>query len=274
MFYLLFALTLAGPAAPGLAASAVGTPATAAPAVAAPRASAHTGIATVVKFSQQFVDGTSVVLTDDLHYDPGVDDFVDSAGQAYHGPDPFVAKLAEALHRIAAGGPKGRALIDRLENGGRTIEIAYGNHNDADMDDGAYIHWNPDCTDSAPDQAGGCERPAYVGLAHELAHIIDVWNGTVNRRTWRMLNTQQGGFIRVPYAELYATHVENQIRAENGLPLRVSYAGAIAGPEGVETRADGGSLLIRPGTRESLYFTADGSTTYHQLKRSQPAMTY
>lgn len=236
--------------------------------------SAHAGISTTVKFCEKFVDGTSVVLTDNLRYDPDAAKFLDSAGNAYGGPDPFVAQLSEALHRIAAGGPAGRALIEKLETSGRALEIAFGNHNDADMDEGTYVHWNPENTDSAPDQSGGCERPAYVGLAHELAHIIDVWQGTVNRHTWRTVNTSEGGWIHVPYAELFATNIENQVRAENHLPLRVSYAGAIAGPEGIQTRADGGSLLIRPGTRESLYFAADGSTTYHQLKRSQRALRY
>jgi hypothetical protein len=75
--------------------------------------------------------------------------------------------------------------------------------------------------------------------------------------------------IKVPYAELYATHIENKIRAENGIALRVSYATA-----GSDADRDLASLLIRPGTRESLYYNSTGHTDYRPLRRREEGERY
>lgn len=95
--------------------------------------------------------------------------------------------------------------------------------------------------------AGNETRPAYIGLGHEMAHIQDTWNGTIDNSTWV---TFPGVSIR--NAEKYATHVENQLRAENGIPLRTHYGidvstGTRAGLE--NTR------IIIPGTTMSNRYT-------------------
>lgn len=240
---------------------------------AAPRAF----VGTTAKVRRVYSDSTSVVVTTIYRY--GQDSlgnrvFLDSAGRPYAGNDTFVYRLAEALRRIEDGGATGRALVSYLEADTRMTQIVAGPRNEADMDLGEYVHWDPDGTISAPDQTGNTRRPAFVGLAHELAHICDVWRGTVNRRIWRVLPGDEENQIEVPYAELYATHIENKVRAENGLPLRVSYAGALIDGEGVRRYADAASLLLRPGTRESLYFTSDGRTAYRTLRRSERPEVY
>jgi hypothetical protein len=233
-------------------------------------------IQTRTKVLQTFPDGSSVILTTVYHFGPDGhdhDSFLDSAGHPYAGTDSFILRLTEDLRRIEAGGANGRDLIGWLEQDPRITEVARGGHNDADMDLGTYVHWDPDGTAGAPDDSGGSDRPAYIGLAHELSHIEDVWRGTVNRKIWKVL-PGEGGLIEVPYAELYATHIENLIRAENHLALRVSYASALLGPGGVRYFADRASLLLRPGTRQSLYFDCQGHTTYHTLGKREVAETY
>ncbi|TDX01975.1 M91 family zinc metallopeptidase [Dinghuibacter silviterrae] len=236
--------------------------------VAAPRPV----IETTVKVRKVFSDGTSVIQSTVYHYDYGR--FLDSLGRPYAGDDTFVLRLTRALREIEEGGPTGRDLVASLEQDPRSTQIAYGYLNEADMDRGEYVHWDPNGTLSAPDQAGYTHRPAFIGLAHELAHIYDVWRGTLNRHTWRVLPETDGVWVNVPYAELYATHIENKIRSENGIPLRMSYATAIDGDEGAQRYTDRASLLIRPGTRESLYFDCEGHTSYHALRKSEMAARY
>lgn len=71
----------------------------------------------------------------------------------------------------------------------------------------------------------------------------------------------------MPYAELYATHIENLIRAENGLALRISYAI-------YEARKDVSSFLLKPGTRQSLYFDCQGHTHYRPLRKGERPEIY
>jgi hypothetical protein len=89
-----------------------------------------------------------------------------------------------------------------------------------------------------------------------------------------VLPGEKDQLVEVPYAELYATHIENKIRAENGIPLRVSYGSGIFGPESVRHFVDAASLLLRPGTRQSLYYNCHGYTTYHKLTRREQPETY
>lgn len=62
-------------------------------------------------------------------------------------------------------------------------------------------------------------RPSFVGLGHELAHVQDSWAGTIDNGKW----TTVGG-TDIPKAEQYATFMENQIRQEHGLSKRTHYA--------------------------------------------------
>ena len=200
----------------------------------------------------------------------GREGFLDGAGVLYAGQDTFIARVTEALRAIGHEGETGRVLIAYLENAPDSTDIAISFINGADMENGAYVFWNPSCLGSAPDQRGDTIRPAFIGLAHELAHISDVWHGTINRNTWMKLPDEEGGYVTVSYAELYATHIENKIRSENGLPLRVSYAKVFFD----SWQRDVSSLLLKPGTRESLYFDREGHTAYRRLKRGEVPMVY
>lgn len=51
-------------------------------------------------------------------------------------------------------------------------------------ENGEYIKWNPNSTIGGLNKLGTQERPAFIGLGHEMAHIKDVWNGTYDNSTW------------------------------------------------------------------------------------------
>ena len=61
-------------------------------------------------------------------------------------------------------------------------------------------------------------RPQYVALAHELAHIEDLWKGSFDTSTW-----YNSGNTTIYNAEKYAVFKENQIRKEHNQPLRLYY---------------------------------------------------
>ncbi|PSL18771.1 DUF6443 domain-containing protein, partial [Chitinophaga ginsengisoli] len=152
----------------------------------------------------------------------GITGFVDSNGSLYTGDNKFAAQVTKALSDLETGGQTGRQLVADLSNlnTNKSVQIAQGQSNRADRQDGKYIHWNPASLTSAPDENGNINRSAFIGLAHEMAHIRDVWNNTINRNTWKTVTNGNGGNEAIPNAELYSTHIENLIRAENNVPLR------------------------------------------------------
>ncbi|PSL17323.1 hypothetical protein, partial [Chitinophaga ginsengisoli] len=77
-----------------------------------------------------------------------------------------------------------------------------------------------------------------------------------------------GGNEAIPNAELYSTHIENLIRAENNVPLRAFYGLDVSGAGDSSTR------LIKAGTRQSLYYDATGGTNYKMLSKKQIPYKY
>ncbi|MCT4613477.1 MAG: M91 family zinc metallopeptidase [Marinifilaceae bacterium] len=70
-----------------------------------------------------------------------------------------------------------------------------------------------------PTEEGLSKSPLHVAVGHEMAHRQDRINGTFSDKPWYKIS----GF-EIPEAEKYATHYENKIRAEQGLPLRTHYS--------------------------------------------------
>ncbi|WP_422349038.1 DUF6443 domain-containing protein [Flagellimonas sp.] len=196
--------------------------------------------------------------------------FIDtSSGNTYQGSDQFVSDLTAGLNDLMNGGQVGHDLVSQLAGDqNKSVEILKSGGNNAD-DNGTYVKWNPNNTNGPPD-GGNNQRPAFIGLGHELAHIQDVWNGGADQNTWFTVPGANGAVQSVPNAEIYSTHVENQLRAENNLPLRTSYA---ADPNG---NPSGPSLLF-PNSRQSRYYNSNGNTNqnYRPIRRRrQTPFTY
>lgn len=193
----------------------------------------------------------------------------DKSGQLYTGNNKALNAVNGALARMSLG-KEGKALVDDLMNSGNNTEIAVRNgaENGADSKSGSFIIWDPNNTNGAPDQRGNTARDSYVGLGHEMAHVQDVWNGTVNIGTWQSVTDAKGNIVNIPYSEIYSTHKENQIRSENGIPLRVSYGKDAANNPDPTTR------IIRAGTSQSMYYQQNGTTTYNPLTKRQIPYKY
>jgi hypothetical protein len=200
-------------------------------------------ITTVINSTITNADGTTSIQSNRYYYGQDANGnygFIGSNGQLYSGDNAYVNQLTGALNTLRSG-TVGNSLVGDLMNSTNTVQIAQGNSNKA-ASDGSYILWNPSKTDGGPDQYGGLSRPSYIGLGHEMAHIQDTWNGTIDNSTWVNIDGKS-----IPNSEKYATHVENQLRAEHGIPLRSHY---VRTPIGVPNP----TKLLRGNTNQSLFY--------------------
>ena len=176
--------------------------------------------------------------------------FYDSDNQIYEGNDPFILSVISALTYLmygpdessmsgghgSGGGPGGpgtfgynfiKGLADRSE----TVEIVrHYETNKFVPGENAGIWWVPFVVKPKIPTTNGVEDniPA-IALAHELAHAEDYFNGTMKKnKVWiskQYLEQNNYKFDDHIYdREKYATHIENKIRAQYGLPLRTHYA--------------------------------------------------
>lgn len=158
----------------------------------------------------------------------------------------FVGKTLKALNKIKNGGKAGAELISGLENDKGYAIVGKGKN----KANGVFAKWKPSSGNSGLDTNGDTKRPSYIGLAHELAHVLDILSdGKLDMGKWY----EEGG-KRITNAEIYATHVENQVRAENGVALRTHYGlrnnlstGALSGS---------GRVIVSGTSNVSQYYNA------------------
>jgi hypothetical protein len=131
----------------------------------------------------------------------------------------FVGDVKTALDNIREGGDAGKELISTMEGGEyKDIQIEKGNKN---AERGGLITWDPTRKlVNVPNQDGSFGREPYLGLAHEIGHSWDRFYGPNDFSAW--YTTTSGKVAK--QSEKVATHWENRIRAENGLPLREFYS--------------------------------------------------
>ena len=167
-------------------------------------------------------DGRMIVVLSgnkEFSYEYGF--FYDPEGRVYSGEELGFQAIESALNQIMSRN-NGFDLVDALIRSEKMVLISYGGNRNRET--GKYLHfdsavsWNPD-----NDAVGG--QPSFISLAHELAHSKDRLGGTINMETWYSFYDERINAIRdVPKAEIFSTHIENLIRKEHNIPLRVSYS--------------------------------------------------
>ncbi|MFN0290101.1 M91 family zinc metallopeptidase [Pedobacter helvus] len=172
-------------------------------------------------------------------------------GTAYNGTDSFVGQVGAALTELNKGAI-GQALVSTLESSTNTTTILndVGKRGNLAANDGSQVRWDPNGNVGGPQQGtSSLTRPSFLGLGHELAHVNDVWNGTIDRGNWFQSGTDPSGNPKyVQNAEKYATRVENWLRAEHKLPLRTHYSPDASGYPYEPSR------IIAPKTNMSLFY--------------------
>ncbi len=197
-------------------------------------------------------NGQSTIQSTNYYYGQdasGTWGFVDPTGNLYSGNNQFLNNLTSALNSVQNGGAAGNALITGLAGSSNNVMILQSRGGNREFQDAnypqydSYVKWNPNS--NSPFQGQN-----YVSLIHELAHTQDRFNGTLNMNTWFNTANQAGNNVSIPYAEIYSTHIENQIRAEHNLPLRTHYT--------IDAFGNGvGPRLIYNNTRQSRYYNAN-----------------
>jgi RHS repeat-associated protein len=148
----------------------------------------------------------------------------------------FLKRAVEGLNSIKTGGEAGNELITNIQDSKEHVFVSYGSSNTTT---GLRITWNPSSTEGGIDEKGNRGTTSFVGLAHELAHAWDLASdGKIDTKTWFTMSDGKA----IPNAEKYASHWENRIRGENGLPLRAFY--------GIDNDAGVGRVII-PSSRMS-----------------------
>ncbi|MGB5978003.1 MAG: M91 family zinc metallopeptidase, partial [Cyclobacteriaceae bacterium] len=126
----------------------------------------------------------------------------------------FLKTAVGNLDQIS-GGKEGNKLVDEIQASTDNVTIVKGSAGSGN----SYNTKTNEVTFDVTSQNGGLDtrgltdRPTFVGLAHELYHSVDDIRGTVSGK-------KVGTTIQ---AEIFASHGENLIRAENFLPLRAQY---------------------------------------------------
>lgn len=217
-------------------------------------------------------NGESTIQTTNYYYGQdanGTWGFIDPSGNLYSGNNQFVNDVSSSLSSLQSGGNAGNALVLGLAGSSDNVMILQSNGGNSEFQDpnnpqyDSYVRYNPNA--SSPFQGQN-----YVSLGHELAHTQDRFNGTLDQNTWFNVTNQSGQSQSIPYAEIYATHIENQIRSENGLPLRTHYA--------VDAYGNGsGPSILFNNSRQSRFYDSRGivNPNYHPInRRKQTPFTY
>ncbi|SFF60463.1 RHS repeat-associated core domain-containing protein [Thermoflexibacter ruber] len=149
----------------------------------------------------------------------------------------FLAGVLTTINQLGGNTAKGRELFDFFHSKNANGEDNYvrieqqTNKNRGNEGGGAgqasdgVVSLKPSLTGSNIPTTNGIQMsPLWLDLGHELAHVQDfILNGNGSFRTTWVANPSDPSkpFLE---AEKYATHVENIMRAQAGLPLRTHYA--------------------------------------------------
>lgn len=172
-------------------------------------------------------------------------------GSAYAGKvKGYLGKVVNALQSLN-NTAEGRSMVTELQNSTNNFTIKNGSSNSFTPSNltasygnvpslqnvsnaplptggsGGTIVWNPGISTSGMNTAGSIDRPAYIGLGHEMAHARDANQGVLyigsdytNPLNGNSYLAQDQGLKK---SEWRAVYYENIIRGQAGLPLRSQY---------------------------------------------------
>jgi RHS repeat-associated protein len=182
-------------------------------------------------------------------------------GKLYSGSNEFAGQITGALDDIRTGGDFGGKFVGDLATGKDNIEIRSTTGDNVTQDGILYV--NPNAKQDAPTEKGVQRLPFKITLGHEMAHGLANVQG-VAFKDWVTIPTEKGDRT-LSQSEIYASHIENNLRAEQGLPLRTHYSPETGGGVNEDTR-----LLDSKG--RSLYYPAGNtSPTGITYPKSVPA---
>lgn len=165
-------------------------------------------------------------------------------GTAYTGKvDNFMQKTVTALGDISKS-KEGASMITELQSSKNVFTIEKGNSNSftpssnkdsfanipevqsiipglSSTGSGGKIVFDPSSISSGLNTNGNTNRPAFIGLGHEMFHARDSNNGVLySYDNYKTYNSSDNGLYK---SEWRAVYYENTVRSQLGLPLRTHY---------------------------------------------------
>ena len=175
------------------------------------------------------INGDSIIIKMSLSQDQSIqllynyneNSFYDQQSGSLYNPNvdaPFYAiykTVSDAFNNLSSTSAGDEVLHDLFVSDKYVYIRASGDVNtngeNVREDYQSVVSWNP-FKDSAFG-GGSC-----YSLIHELAHSQSRFNENMNTNTWYSEETLNGP-VNIIYDEIYAIHVENMVRAENGAQL-------------------------------------------------------
>lgn len=185
-------------------------------------------------------------------------DFYNDKGEAYAGTG-FVCLVRDALNYLMEG-ETGNALISRIADDDRDVAIYSTKKGEGSRASSSGIGWDTQGV-RVPTESEA-EPNAYIDLGHEFGHIDLSWfgGGINDKKKWFIYYDAEGNLRVATIGEIHATHVENKLRSEHNLPLRVSYVIT------VDTGQKMGRIIKN---NSSLYFDINENTNFKPLRGKQ-----
>lgn len=146
-------------------------------------------------------------------------------GKEYTGDNSFAQDALNALNNLESG-QIGNLIVDNLVEGDMNYTIQKGSENLFNYGT-KTISWNPNKTFSGLDENGSNDRPAFIGLGHELGHAFD-YNGYKHGipGSWDGNEGFQNPVTKeiIYLVEKTACRIENMILNEHQLTRRKYYS--------------------------------------------------
>ena len=159
--------------------------------------------------------------------------FHDDDGKVYKPEaDSWGEKVLKSLNSIAASGDFGNFFMDELETMPTTLPIRDGHGFNAHQDGVMYI--DPDENKNnvrIPTKDGQIESPLFIVIGHEFGHAYShIFGPDATGDKWYTIpvpdkdNPDKPKDKDVSKDEIFASFIENRLRAEDHLPLRTYYS--------------------------------------------------
>ena len=161
----------------------------------------------------------------------------------------FAISAIAGLSALENNGKTGKSLIDHFSNDKNNANIRYQkgvNRVDVDNREDIYVDHNLKANTWVQGSNGNPtlqESPFYINLGHELAHVQDPTK----------FYFDSGWYGKAGTSEIRASHIENKLRAEAGLPLRTHYGSVFNLGDKKEYPNPVSTLIDKQGN--SVYYT-------------------
>ena len=174
----------------------------------------------------------------------------------------YVLNVVAGVDALARSGNTGYGVVDYFSNDQKNVLFKDTSRKGNSNRGGQIIVDRRFRGAITPIEGGRLERgPFYVAIGHELAHRIDQFERYSGKDIYfPWITLSDGQVSRV--SEKFATHIENMIRSESGLPLRTHYAVDSNRNMGIE------ATRVLDSNCKSLYFNQPTLTTLFNYQES------